>query len=70
MFIGQGIGAGGGGGGGDRSEENAGSAPLYGARILFLTIQSIFDNIALAPSSDPSTVPFHRVVEACRAANL
>ena len=32
--------------------------------------QSIFDNTALAPSSDPSTVPFHRVVEACRAASL
>lgn len=62
MLIGQGIGAGGGGGGGDPSEENAGSAALYGA--------CIFDSIALAPSSDPSTVPFHRVVEACRAASL
>lgn len=52
------------------SEENAGSAAApYGSCILFPQ-KSIFDNIALALSSDPGTVPFHRVVEACRAAML
>jgi ATP-binding cassette, subfamily B (MDR/TAP), member 1 len=54
MLIGQGIGAGGAGGGnGDPSEENTGSAAAsYGSCILFPQ-KSIFDNIALALSSDP-----------------
>jgi hypothetical protein len=71
MLIGQGIGAGGAGGGnGDPSEENTGSAAAsYGSCILFPQ-KSIFDHIALALSSDPETIPFHRVVEACRAAML
>jgi ATP-binding cassette subfamily B (MDR/TAP) protein 1 len=65
MLIGQGIGA---GGSGD-SEDNATATSLYGTCIL-LPNRSIFDNVALALSSDPSTVPFPRVVEACRAAML
>lgn len=50
-----------GGGGGDPSEENAGSAASYGICSLF-SQKSIFDNTSLALSSDPSTVPFHRVL--------
>jgi hypothetical protein len=57
-MIGRRIGAG--GRGGNPSGENAGS-------ILF-SQKSIFDNITLALSANPSTVPFHRVVEAYRVA--
>jgi ATP-binding cassette subfamily B (MDR/TAP) protein 1 len=67
MLIGQGIGAGGGGGG--DSEDNATATSSYGTCIL-LPNRSIFDNVALALSPDPTTVPFPRVVEACRAAML
>lgn len=66
MLIGQGIGA---GPGGDPSDDNAAGAASYGTCILF-PHKSIFDNVALALSPDPSTVPFQRVVEACRAAML
>lgn len=68
MLIGQGIGAGGGGATADNAEDTTGAA-AYGACVL-LPNRSLFDNIALALSPDPSTVPFHRVVEACRAAML
>lgn len=65
MLLGQGIGA---PGAPDNADQSAGTAS-YGAYIL-LPNRSIFDNVALALSPDPSTVPFHRVVEACRAAML
>lgn len=67
MLIGQGSGGGGGGGGDPEENNNAGSAASYGSCILF-SQKSIFDNVVLALSS--STVPFHRVVEGCRAAML
>ena len=66
MLIGQAIGA---GPGGDPSDDHAAGAASYGTCILFPQ-KSIFDNVALALSPDPSNVPFQRVVEACRAAML
>jgi ATP-binding cassette, subfamily B (MDR/TAP), member 1 len=68
MLIGQGIGAGGGGLAADGADATSGVA-AYGTCIL-LPNKSIFENVALALSPDPSTVSFHRVVEACRAAML
>jgi len=66
MLISQGIGL---GPGGDPSDNNAAGAASYGTCILFPR-KSIFDNVTLALSPDPSTVAFQRVVEACHAAML
>jgi hypothetical protein len=51
----------------DASEDNPAGTAAYGTWIL-LPNRSIFDIIPLVLSPDPSTVPFQRVVEACRTA--
>jgi ATP-binding cassette subfamily B (MDR/TAP) protein 1 len=71
MLISQGISADAGGRNRNRhsSDDNTAGAASYSTCILF-SQKSIFDNVALALSPDPSTVPFQRVGEACRAAML